>query len=134
DDALTWIDQAAAALDAAHRRGVVHRDVKPGNLLLDLDGDVRVADFGIASAAGLHSLTPTGPVLGTACDPAPGTAVSPAPEQARGDRATPPSDRYALAVVAYELLTGRRPFESDSPTAEAAAHVQAGGAEVSPQR
>jgi serine/threonine protein kinase len=125
DDALTWIDQAAAALDAAHRRGVVHRDVKPGNLLLDLDGDVRVADFGIASAAGLHSLTLTGTVLGT--------AGYLAPEQARGDRATPASDRYALAVVAYELLTGRRPFESDSPTAEAAAHVQAGVPSISPQ-
>jgi serine/threonine protein kinase len=125
DDALTWIDQAAAALDAAHRRGVVHRDVKPGNLLLDLDGDVRVADFGIASAAGLHSLTLTGTVLGT--------AGYLAPEQARGKRATPPSDRYALAVVAYELLTGRRPFETESPTAEAAAHVQAEVPSISPQ-
>src|SRR4029453_18779098 len=125
DDALTWIDQAAAALDAAHRRGVVHRDVKPGNLLLDLDGDVRVADFGIASAAGLHSLTLTGTVLGT--------AGYLAPQQARGDRATPAGDRSALAVVAYELLPGRRPFESDSPTAEAAAHVQAGVPSISPQ-
>jgi eukaryotic-like serine/threonine-protein kinase len=125
DDVLTWIDQAAAALDAAHRRGVVHRDVKPGNLLLDQDGDVRVADFGIASAAGLHSLTLTGTVLGT--------AGYLAPEQARGERATPASDRYALAVVAYELLTGRRPFESDSPTAEAAAHMQAEVPSISPQ-
>jgi tetratricopeptide (TPR) repeat protein len=125
DDVLTWIDQAAAALDAAHRRGVVHRDVKPGNLLLDQDGDVRVADFGIASATGLHSLTLTGTVLGT--------AGYLAPEQARGERATPASDRYALAVVAYELLTGRRPFESDSPTAEAAAHMQAEVPSISPQ-
>jgi eukaryotic-like serine/threonine-protein kinase len=125
DDALTWIDQAAAALDAAHRRGVVHRDVKPGNLLLDQDGDVRMADFGIASAAGLHSLTLTGTVLGT--------AGYLAPEQARGERATPASDRYALAVVAYELLTGRRPFESETPTAEAAAHMQAEVPSISPQ-
>ena len=125
DEALTWLDQAAGALDAAHRRGVVHRDVKPGNLLLDHDGDLRVADFGIASAAGLHSLTLTGTVLGT--------AGYLSPEQARGERATPASDRYSLAVVAYELLAGRRPFESDSPTAEATAHVQAEVPPISPQ-
>ena len=125
DEALRWLDQAAGALDAAHQRGVVHRDVKPGNLLLDSDGDLRVADFGIASAAGLHSLTLTGTVLGT--------AGYLSPEQARGERATPASDRYSLAIVAYELLTGRRPFESDSPTAEATAHVQAEVPSISPQ-
>jgi serine/threonine-protein kinase len=113
--ALDWLDQAAAALDAAHRHGVVHRDVKPGNLLLDRDGNVHVADFGIASAAGMDALTLTGTVLGT--------AGYLAPEQAQGDHATPASDRYSLGVVAYELLSGRRPFESDSITAEAAAHV-----------
>jgi serine/threonine-protein kinase len=112
---LAWLEDAARALDAAHARGVVHRDVKPANLLLDDDGRVKVADFGIASAAGLHSLTAAGTVLGT--------AGYLAPEQARGERATPASDRYALAVVAYELLTGRRPFERESPTAEAAAHA-----------
>ena len=125
DETLAWLDQAAAALDAAHRHGVVHRDVKPGNLLLDRDCGLRVADFGIASAAGLVSLTMTGTVLGT--------AGYLAPEQAQGAKATPASDRYALAVVAYELLTGRRPFESDSPTAEAAAHVNAEVPSVSPQ-
>jgi eukaryotic-like serine/threonine-protein kinase len=114
---LTWLEQAARALDAAHASGVVHRDVKPGNLMLDGDGNVHVADFGIASAAGMDSLTMTGTVLGT--------AGYLSPEQAQGDRASPASDRYALAVVAYELLTGRRPFESESPTAEAAAHVNA---------
>jgi serine/threonine protein kinase len=114
---FTWLDQAARALDTAHRRGVVHRDVKPGNLMLDREGNVHVADFGIASAAGMDSLTATGTVLGT--------AGYLAPEQAQGDRATPASDRYALAVVAFELLTGNRPFEADSPTAEAAAHVNA---------
>src|SRR5207247_3492886 len=93
--------------------------------LLDQSGSIRVADFGIASAAGLHSLTITGTVLGT--------AGYLSPEQARGERATPASDRYALAVVAYELLAGRRPFESESPTAEAAAHVQAEVPSISPQ-
>jgi serine/threonine-protein kinase len=115
--ALDWLEQAALALDAAHRNGVVHRDVKPGNLLLDRAGNVHVADFGIASAAGMDSLTLTGTVLGT--------AGYLAPEQAQGERATPASDRYGLAVVAYELLTGVRPFQNDSPTAEAAAHVHA---------
>jgi tRNA A-37 threonylcarbamoyl transferase component Bud32/tetratricopeptide (TPR) repeat protein len=116
-EALSWLEQAAAALDAAHRGGVVHRDVKPGNLLLDREGALHVADFGIASAPGMESLTITGTVMGT--------AGYLSPEQAQGERASPASDRYALAVVAFELLTGRRPFESDSPTAEAAAHVQA---------
>ena len=115
--AFTWLEQAGRALDAAHARGVVHRDVKPGNLLLDRERNVHVADFGIASAAGMDSLTMTGTVLGT--------AGYLSPEQAQGDRATPASDRYALAVVAFELLTGSRPFEADTPTAEAAAHVNA---------
>jgi serine/threonine-protein kinase len=115
--AFTWLEQAAGALDAAHAEGVVHRDVKPANLMLDRSGNVHVADFGIASAAGMDSLTMTGTVLGT--------AGYLAPEQAMGDRATPASDRYGLGVVAYELLTGHRPFEADSPTAEASAHVNA---------
>ena len=114
---FTWLEQAGRALDAAHARGIVHRDVKPGNLLLDRERNVHVADFGIASAAGMDSLTMTGTVLGT--------AGYLSPEQAQGERATPASDRYALAVVAFELLTGSRPFEADSPTAEAAAHVNA---------
>lgn len=124
-DALRWLDHAARALDAGHAAGVVHRDVKPGNLLLDSRGEVHVADFGVASAAGLDSLTATGMVLGT--------AGYLAPEQAQGQRATPASDRYALAVVAWELLTGRRPFESDSPTAEAMAHVNAPVPSISPE-
>jgi eukaryotic-like serine/threonine-protein kinase len=113
--ALPWLRQAAAALDAAHAKGIVHRDVKPANLLLDEDGNVHVADFGIASAVGLDSFTAAGTILGT--------AGYLAPEQARGEQTTPASDRYALAVVAFELLTGTRPFASDSPTAEASAHV-----------
>jgi tRNA A-37 threonylcarbamoyl transferase component Bud32 len=115
--ALAWLEQAASALDAAHRAGVVHRDVKPANLLLDRNDGVHVADFGIASAAGLGSLTQTGTVLGTA------SYLS--PEQAKGERTTPASDRYSLAVVAFELLTGHRPFEADSIAAEAAQHVTA---------
>jgi len=116
-DVIRWLEQAAVALDAGHAAGVVHRDVKPGNLLLDGRGDVHVADFGVASAVGLDSLTITGTVLGT--------AGYLSPEQAQGQRATPASDRYALAVVAWELLTGTRPYESESATAEAAAHVNA---------
>lgn len=115
--AFEWLEQAAVALDGAHKAGVVHRDVKPGNLMLDRDGNVHVADFGIASAAGMDSLTLTGTVLGT--------AGYLSPEQAQGERATAASDRYALAVVGFELLTGERPFASESPTAEASAHVQA---------
>jgi eukaryotic-like serine/threonine-protein kinase len=113
--ALEWLEQAASALDAAHAEGVVHRDVKPANLLLDRYGRVHVADFGIASAAGLGSLTQTGTVLGTA------SYLS--PEQAQGERTTPASDLYSLGIVAFELLTGRRPFAGDSVAAEAAAHV-----------
>ena len=115
--AFTWLEQAARAFDAAHKKGVVHRDVKPANLLLDRDEAVHVADFGVASAAGMDSLTATGTVLGT--------AGYLSPEQAQGERATPASDCYALAVVAFELLTGKRPFEAESPTAEATAHVHA---------
>ena len=116
-DVLRWLGEAAVALDAAHHAGIVHRDVKPGNLLLDNRGQVRVADFGVASAVGMDSMTMTGTVLGT--------AGYLAPEQARGERATPASDRYGLGIVAFELLTGARPFAADSPTAEAAAHVHA---------
>jgi eukaryotic-like serine/threonine-protein kinase len=116
-DVLHWLEQTAAAIDVAHRQGIVHRDIKPANLLLDGAGNVHVADFGIASAAGLDSLTLTGTVLGT--------AGYLSPEQARGEQAGPASDCYALAVVAYELLSGERPFANESPTAEAIAHANA---------
>ena len=114
--ALRWLREAAEALDCAHRHDVVHRDVKPANLLLDERGRLAVGDFGIATVATEASLTQTGQVLGTAA------YIS--PEQARGHAATDASDRYALAVVAFELLTGRRPFTADHPAAQARAHVE----------
>ena len=103
DTATAWLDQAAVALDAAHAARIVHRDVKPGNLLLDDDGEVHVSDFGIARAAAHDPLMSTGTILGS--------SGYMAPEQARGEPATSASDRYALGCVAFELLTGRRPFE-----------------------
>jgi len=116
-DVLQWLSEAGSALDAAHEAGIVHRDVKPGNLLLNGRREVCVADYGVASAVGLDSMTMTGTVLGT--------AGYLSPEQAKGERATPASDLYGLGVVAFELLTGERPYAADSPTAEAAAHVHA---------
>jgi eukaryotic-like serine/threonine-protein kinase len=115
--ALRWLGEAAGALDHAHAEGVVHRDVKPANLLLDEPGSVYVADFGIATALGLTSLTRTGTVLGT--------AGYLAPEQAEGTPVGAAADRYSLGVVAFELLTGERPFRRDSVTAEVSAHVNA---------
>ena len=115
--ALAWLGQAAGALDAAHELGIVHRDVKPANLLFDEREELCVADFGIARIADdpMSGMTATGTVLGT--------AGYLAPEQALGHGATAASDRYALGVVGYELLTGSRPFERGSETAEAAAHI-----------
>jgi serine/threonine protein kinase len=115
--ALRWLREAAEALDCAHRHDVVHRDVKPANLLLDDRGRLAVGDFGIATVATEASVTQTGQVLGTAA------YIS--PEQARGEAATAASDRYALAVVAFELLTGRKPFDAGHPAAQARAHVEA---------
>jgi serine/threonine-protein kinase len=115
-EALQWLSQVAEALDAAHELGVVHRDVKPANLLFDARGNIVVGDFGIARVADdTTNLTAVGTVLGT--------AGYLAPEQGLGQPATEASDRYALAVVAYELLTGGRPFARSSTTAEAAAHI-----------
>jgi serine/threonine protein kinase len=113
---IDWLRQAAEAIDAAHARGVVHRDIKPANLLFSERRDLVVADFGIARAIDdTAGMTLAGTVMGT--------AGYLAPEQARGEPAGPASDRYALGVVAYELLTGGRPFERGSETAEAAAHI-----------
>lgn len=108
--------QAADALGAAHAAGIVHRDVKPGNLIVTPDRRTKVTDFGIARAAEGMSLTETGQVLGT---PA---YIS--PEQAEGKRATAASDVYALGVVAFECLAGRKPFLADTPVATAVAHLR----------
>ena len=107
--ALRWLREAADAVDAAHALGVVHRDLKPSNLLLDERDGIQIADFGIASADdAAERLTLTGTILGT--------AGYLSPEQARGERATDASDRFSLAVVACELLTGRRPPVRGVPT------------------
>src|SRR2546423_3234570 len=95
-----------AALGAAHDAGIVHRDIKPGNVLFAPDGSAKVADFGIAKSAGLD-LTGTGEIVGT-------TAYL-SPERLEGAAASPASDVYAVGVLAYEALTGRKPFPADSP-------------------
>jgi eukaryotic-like serine/threonine-protein kinase len=107
----------AAALSYAHRHGVIHRDVKPGNVLITLDGSVKVTDFGIARAVNTEeSLTQQGSVMGTA------TYFS--PEQAEGANVDARSDVYSLGIVLYEMLAGRPPFQGDSPVAVASKHVR----------
>ncbi|MEA2196488.1 MAG: eukaryotic-like serine/threonine-protein kinase [Solirubrobacteraceae bacterium] len=106
DEAVSIITQACRGLDYAHRNGVVHRDVKPGNLLVADTGVVKLADFGIARATDQSSITQVGSVLGT--------AAYLAPEQARGEEAGPRADIYSLGVVSYQLLSGRLPYEAAS--------------------
>ncbi len=108
DEALRIIEQACEGLHYAHRHGVVHRDVKPGNLLRAREGEVKLADFGIAKATEQSSITQVGSVLGT--------AAYLAPEQARGEEAGPSADLYALGVVTYQLISGRLPYEATSLT------------------
>jgi len=118
-ETVSVLKDVARALAYAHERGVVHRDIKPANLLLDERGRLGIGDFGIARVAetsAAQQLTATGQVLGTAA------YIS--PEQAVGDGATAASDRYALAVVAYELLTGGKLFPAEHPAAQARAHVE----------
>ena len=117
DRAADVTTDIAAALGFAHRSGVVHRDVKPGNVLISPLGQVKVTDFGIARAVTTEeNLTQTGTVMGTA------TYFS--PEQARGDTVDPRSDVYSLGVVLYELLVGEPPFTGDNPVSVAYKHVQ----------
>jgi serine/threonine-protein kinase len=107
-EAIAIIEQACEGLHYAHRHGVVHRDVKPGNLLRAREGEVKLADFGIAKATEQSSITQVGSVLGT--------AAYLAPEQARGEEAGPKADLYALGVVTYQLISGRLPYEASSLT------------------
>ena len=107
--------QAALALGTAHEAGVVHRDVKPANILVREDGVVKLTDFGIARAMDAIGHTRVGEMLGTP------TYIS--PEQAVGEQATGASDLYALGVVAHEMLTGTRPFDRGTPIATALSHV-----------
>ncbi|WP_326561950.1 serine/threonine-protein kinase [Micromonospora sp. NBC_01796] len=113
---MALMAQAADALHAAHEKGIVHRDVKPGNLLVRPNGTLVLTDFGIARSALVGQLTAAGSVLGTA------SYIS--PEQATGSTASPASDVYALGVVAYQCLSGRRPFEGENPLDIAMQHVR----------
>ncbi len=107
--------QVAEALGAAHERGMVHRDIKPQNVLLTGRGDAKVADFGIARAGSSVTISKTGSVMGT--------AGYMSPEQALGKPATPKSDLYSLGVVLYEALTGELPYTADNPIAVSMKHV-----------
>ena len=107
--------QMAEALRAAHERDVIHRDIKPHNILITGLGDVKVTDFGIARAAASSTMTRTGHILGTA------HYIS--PEQAMGEPVGPASDLYSLGVVLYEMLTGELPFDADTPLGIAMKHV-----------
>ncbi|MBT1621265.1 serine/threonine protein kinase [Curtobacterium flaccumfaciens pv. oortii] len=115
DKVLDIVAQTANALQAAHAVGLVHRDIKPGNLLITPDGRVKITDFGIARIADQVPLTATGQVMGT--------VQYLSPEQASGHPASPSTDIYSLGIVAYEALAGRRPFTGESQVAIAMAHI-----------
>jgi eukaryotic-like serine/threonine-protein kinase len=113
---LDVLEQAGKALQAAHECGVVHRDIKPGNILITPDGRVKLTDFGIARVVDAEPVTQHGMVLGT--------AHYIAPEQAAGDEAGPAGDVYSLGVVGYECLAGQRPFEADNAVTVAMMHIR----------
>ncbi len=115
DRVLDIVAQTASALHAAHAAGLVHRDIKPGNLLITPDGRVKITDFGIARIADQVPLTATGQVMGT--------VQYLSPEQASGRQASPTTDIYSLGIVAYEALAGRRPFGGESQVAIAMAQI-----------
>ena len=115
DTVLDFISQTASALQAAHAAGLVHRDIKPGNLLITPDGRVKITDFGIARIADQVPLTATGQVMGT--------VQYLSPEQASGHPASPATDIYSLGIVAYECLAGKRPFTGESQVAIAMAQI-----------
>ena len=115
-EALRWLAEAASALDHAHGCGIVHRDIKPANFLLDRSRILHVADFGIARLVSEDTITSSDQLFGT--------AAYLAPEQALGRPATSASDRYALAVAAFELLVGERPFAATHFAAQARQHVE----------
>ena len=106
----------ALGLSAAHQRGIVHRSVKPQNILIGRDGSIKLTDFGIAFVVGAERLSDTGMTLGT-------VQYYP-PEQAQGEMVTPAADVYSLGIVLYEMLTGRPPFDGDTPVAVAMQHIQ----------
>jgi eukaryotic-like serine/threonine-protein kinase len=116
EEAMAWLADAASALDHAHAQGIVHRDIKPANFLLDQNRTLFVADFGIARLLSEDTITNSGELFGTAA------YIS--PEQARGRPATDASDRYALAVAAFELLVGSRPFTGEHMAAQARQHIE----------
>jgi eukaryotic-like serine/threonine-protein kinase len=107
--------QVAEALRAAHERGIVHRDIKPHNVLMNASGETKVADFGIARAASSRTITETDLMLGT--------AAYMSPEQIGGERVDSATDLYSLGVVLYEMLTGELPYQADDPIATAMQHL-----------
>ncbi len=116
DRSVIIAHDVALGLGSAHRRGIVHRSVKPQNILIGRDGSIKLTDFGIAFVVDAERLTDTGMTVGT-------VQYFP-PEQAQGEIVTPAADVYSLGIVMYETLTGRTPFDGDNPVAVAMQHIQ----------